>query len=114
MDGGRDGHSVFAYYLLKALEKNNLSISDIQHIVPHQANNRIIEAFSRRANIPMERFVVNLEKYGNTSSASIPLALDEACRSGRFKKGDLILSAAFGAGLTVASTIFRWTMGEQV
>jgi 3-oxoacyl-[acyl-carrier-protein] synthase III len=95
-------------FALMALEKNNVSRDEIAYVVPHQANNRIIEAFAKRAEIPMDRFVVNLEKYGNTSSATIPVAMDEAFRDGRFKKDDLILTAAFGAGLTVASALIKW------
>jgi 3-oxoacyl-[acyl-carrier-protein] synthase III len=75
---------------------------------PHQANVRIIEAVSQYLELPMDRFYVNLDRYGNTSSASIPIALDEARRSGRIKHGDLTLLVAFGAGLTYASALIRW------
>ncbi len=95
------------------MEKNGVSKSEVTHRVPHQANNRIIEAFSQKAEIPMDRFVVNLDKYGNTSSATIPVAMDEAFRSGRFKKGDIILTAAFGAGLTVGSALIKWSIETQ-
>ena len=90
------------------LEKNGLTAEDISLVVPHQANIRIIEAISSRTGIPMDRIVVNLQKYGNTSSASVPLALNEANEEGRLKKGDLILLIAFGAGLTWATTLLRW------
>ncbi len=90
------------------LEQNNLSPDQIQCVIPHQANLRIIESISTRLNIPMERFFLNLEKYGNTSAASIPIALDEAYRSGRLKSGDLILMVAFGAGLTWGASLMRW------
>jgi 3-oxoacyl-[acyl-carrier-protein] synthase-3 len=77
-------------------------------VIPHQANIRIIESLAGSLEIPMERVYVNLDRFGNTSSASIPLALDEARRSGRIKPGDLTLLVAFGAGLTYGSTLIRW------
>lgn len=92
----------------KALESANVHIDEVAHIIPHQANNRIIEALAKKSHLTMERFVVNLQKYGNTSSASIPVALDEVCRSGKLKQDEYILTAAFGAGLTVASSLIQW------
>src|SRR5688500_1718983 len=77
-------------------------------VIPHQANLRIIEAISQYLELPMERFFVNVDRYGNTSAASIPIALDEARRAGRIKPGDLTLLVAFGAGLTYGSTLIRW------
>ncbi|MDB6114653.1 MAG: fabH 1 [Lacunisphaera sp.] len=90
------------------MEQHNLKPDQINLVIPHQANIRIIEALAANLKIPMERVYVNLDRYGNTSSASIPLALDEARRSGRIKPGDLTLLVAFGAGLTYGSTLIRW------
>lgn len=81
---------------------------DLDLVIPHQANMRIIESLAKRLNIPMEKFYNNLDRYGNTSAASIPIALDEALRNGRIKPGNLVLLVAFGAGLTWASTLIRW------
>jgi 3-oxoacyl-[acyl-carrier-protein] synthase III len=92
----------------KALEKAGLSIDDIACVIPHQANLRIIEAIADRLKIPIEKFYVNLDKYGNTSAAAVAMALDEANRSGRIKAGDYILMVVFGGGLTWASTIIEW------
>lgn len=91
------------------LAKCDLQKEDIDWLIPHQANIRIIQAVSRRLGIPMERFVVNIEKYGNTSGASIGLALNEAVKDGRIKKGDTILCVAFGGGFTWGATIINWT-----
>ena len=77
-------------------------------LIPHQANLRIIKAIASRLKLPMNKVVVNLDKYGNTSSASIPIALDDAVRTGRIRKGDYILLEAFGSGLTWASALLRW------
>jgi 3-oxoacyl-[acyl-carrier-protein] synthase-3 len=90
------------------VEQHNLTVDQINLVVPHQANIRIIEALSNNLGIPLEKFYVNLDRYGNTSAASIPLALDEARRSGRIKPGDYTLLVAFGAGLTYGSTLIRW------
>ena len=92
----------------KLLERNNLTKDDVAVVIPHQANNRIIEAISDRVKIPMEKFFVNLERYGNTSAASIPIALSEAVAAGRLKKGDWLLLVAFGGGLTWGATLIRW------
>ncbi len=93
----------------QALAQNGLSRKKIQLVVPHQANLRIIQAVSDKLKIPMEKFFTNLQKYGNTSSASIPIALDEAHRKGCLKNGDHILLVSFGAGLTWGASIVRWT-----
>ncbi len=93
---------------LEALKANGLSIGDIQWFVPHQANRRIIEAVGARLGLPGERVVMNLERVGNTSAASIPVALDELVRSRRVASDHLLLFAAFGAGLTWGSAIVRW------
>lgn len=94
--------------VLETLEDNKLKPSDISLLVPHQANLRIIQATARRIGLPMEKVAVNLDRYGNTSAASIPLALDEAVRSGRVREGDYILLEAFGGGLTWASALIKW------
>jgi 3-oxoacyl-[acyl-carrier-protein] synthase-3 len=92
----------------KALELAGLTIDDIACVIPHQANLRIIEAIADRLKIPIEKFYVNLDKYGNTSAAAVAIALDEANRSGRIKKGDYVLMVVFGGGLTWASTVIEW------
>lgn len=92
----------------KILELCNISSKDISLMIPHQANIRIIEATAKRIKLPMDRVYVNIHKYGNTSAASIPIALDEAVREGRIKKGDKILLVAFGAGFTWGATLIEW------
>jgi 3-oxoacyl-[acyl-carrier-protein] synthase-3 len=92
----------------KALEQAGLTIDDISCVIPHQANLRIIEAIADRLKIPVEKFYVNLDRYGNTSAAAVAIALDEANRSGRIKAGDYILMVVFGGGLTWASTVIEW------
>ncbi|MEK7267201.1 MAG: beta-ketoacyl-ACP synthase III, partial [Nitrospirota bacterium] len=86
----------------RTLEENKLKASQISLLIPHQANLRIIQATAERLNIPMEKVFVNIDKYGNTSAASIPIALDEAVRQGRVRDGDYVLLEAFGGGLTWA------------
>ncbi|MDY6796832.1 MAG: beta-ketoacyl-ACP synthase III [Actinomycetota bacterium] len=81
---------------------------DVKLIVPHQANNRIIEATARKLRLPVERFFMNIERYGNTSAASIPIAMDEALSMGRIETGDLVILAGFGAGLTWGGVLLRW------
>jgi 3-oxoacyl-[acyl-carrier-protein] synthase-3 len=92
----------------EALEANNLKVEDVALFVPHQANARIIKAVATRLGLPMEKVAMNLDRYGNTSAASIPLALDEAVRAGRVQRGDIVLLEAFGGGLTWASAVIRW------
>ncbi|MBM4123948.1 MAG: ketoacyl-ACP synthase III [Nitrospira sp.] len=92
----------------EALAANNLTVEDLDLYVPHQANIRIIKAVVTRLGLPMEKVVLNMDRYGNTSAASIPLALDEAVRGGRVKAGNLVMLEAFGAGLTWASAVIRW------
>ena len=92
----------------KALEEAGLSISDVDWVVPHQANMRILKAFAERAKVPLEKVVINLDRYGNTSTASIPLALTEATGDGRIKTGDLLVLNAFGAGVTYGAIVMRW------
>ena len=90
------------------MEQHHLTPDQISLVIPHQANIRIIEALAGNLKMPMDKFYVNLDRFGNTSSASIPLALDEARRAGRIKTGDLTLLVAFGAGLTYGATLIRW------
>jgi 3-oxoacyl-[acyl-carrier-protein] synthase-3 len=92
----------------KALDQAGLSIQDIACVIPHQANLRIIEAIADRLDISIDKFFVNLDRYGNTSAAAVAMALDEANRTGRIKPGDYILMVVFGGGLTWASTIIEW------
>jgi 3-oxoacyl-[acyl-carrier-protein] synthase-3 len=92
----------------RALEAAGLKYDDIACVIPHQANMRIIEAIAHRMNLPIEKFHVNLEKYGNTSAAAVAIALDEAHRTGRFCIGDYILLVVFGGGLTWASSVIQW------
>lgn len=93
---------------LDLLAKHKLDVADVDHVIPHQANARIVESLSQRLEIPLEKFYCNLHKYGNTSAASIPLALDEAFKSSQFNKGDLGLLVAFGAGLTWSAALVRF------
>jgi 3-oxoacyl-[acyl-carrier-protein] synthase-3 len=83
-------------------------VEDLDLYVPHQANIRILKAVASRLELPPEKVMLNLEQYGNTSAASIPIALDEAVRQGRVKEGSLVMLGAFGAGLTWASALIRW------
>jgi len=92
----------------EALTANNLTVADLDLLVPHQANMRIIKAVASRLGLSLEKVMLNLERYGNTSAASIPLAVDEAVKAGRITEGSLVLMEAFGAGLTWASTVVRW------
>jgi 3-oxoacyl-[acyl-carrier-protein] synthase-3 len=92
----------------KALEQAGLTTDDIACVIPHQANLRIIEAIADRLKIPLDRFYVNLDKYGNTSAAAVAMALDEANRTGRITRGDYVLMVVFGGGLTWASTVVEW------
>lgn len=94
--------------VLETLAFNNIQNGEIDLLIPHQANLRIIQAIAKRLNLPEEKVYVNIQKYGNTSSASIPIALDEANREGRIKDGDLLLFNAFGAGLTWGAALVRW------
>ena len=90
------------------LEQHHLTADQISCVIPHQANQRIIEMLSKNLSIPLARFFINLDRYGNTSAASIPLALDEARRAGRIRPGEFTLLLSFGAGLTYGSTLIRW------
>jgi 3-oxoacyl-[acyl-carrier-protein] synthase-3 len=92
----------------EVLKKANLSKEDIDFFIPHQANMRIIESAIKRLGLTEEKVIVNLDRYGNMSSASIPVALDEALRQGRIKRGDVVVLCGFGGGLTWGATILRW------
>ena len=94
---------------LKAVESAGLTVADIDLLIPHQANIRIIEKAAERMGLPREKIVVNLDRYGNTSAASIPLALDEAARAGRLQPGSLLVLVGFGAGLTWGANVIRWS-----
>jgi 3-oxoacyl-[acyl-carrier-protein] synthase III len=93
---------------LRTLEQNNLNPSDLTLLIPHQANQRIIQATAERLKLPVEKVFMNLDKYGNTSAASIPIALDEAYQTGKIHEGDYILLEAFGGGLTWATALIKW------
>lgn len=93
---------------LRVVKDAGLTTDQIDLLVPHQANIRIIQATAKRLGLPMEKVYLNLNKYGNTSAASVPLALHHACNEGRIKKGDHIVSVAFGGGLTWGAVLFRW------
>jgi 3-oxoacyl-[acyl-carrier-protein] synthase III len=110
-----DGREVFRFgvttvvdLIKDAMERHNLKPEDIGAIVPHQANIRIIESAADRLNLPLSLFVTNIHNYGNTSAASVPIALDEANRAGRLPKGKPIIMLAFGAGLTWTSAVVEW------
>jgi 3-oxoacyl-[acyl-carrier-protein] synthase-3 len=92
----------------KALFHANLSVDQIDWLILHQANQRILDAVAQRLNIPAHKVISNLAEYGNTSAASIPLALDEAVQAGKIKPGDIIATSGFGAGLTWGAAIFQW------
>ncbi|HEY7136736.1 MAG TPA: beta-ketoacyl-ACP synthase III [Acidimicrobiia bacterium] len=94
-----------------ALERAAVEVDDVAWFVPHQANVRIIDSAAKKLGIPRERTIVNIDRYGNTSAASIPLALSEAAEDGRLKDGDLVLLSGFGAGMTWGSAVLRWATG---
>ena len=98
----------FVEIIQTALAATDLKMSEIAHFIPHQMNARMIEAVAERLGFPMERIVINIANYGNTSAASIPIALDEAVRAGRVKRGDLLLMSAMGAGITWGTVVLRW------
>ena len=92
----------------ETLAANHFRVEDLDLYVPHQANVRILRAVAERLGLPSEKVMLNLDRYGNTSAASIPIALDEAVQQGRIKEGSLVMLGAFGAGLTWASALIRW------
>jgi len=93
---------------LEALRRAGLTLADVDLVIPHQANIRIIEAAAQRLGISRDKFVVNIDRYGNTSTASIPMALDEAVRGGRVGEGDTLLLVGFGGGVTWGAAVIVW------
>jgi len=111
----QDGAAVFKFavrqmaeFCVETLKRNNLTGNDIDLMIPHQANLRIISATADRLKLPPEKVVINIERYGNTTGATIPLAMNTAIEDGRLKKGSLVLLAAVGAGFTTGTTLLRW------
>ena len=111
----QDGQAVFKFAVRKMaelseklLERNGLTGKDIDVFIPHQANKRIITATAERLGMPMERVIIDIDRYGNTTSATIPLAMNTARQEGKLKKGDLVLLASVGAGFTVGTSLLRW------
>jgi 3-oxoacyl-[acyl-carrier-protein] synthase-3 len=110
-----DGKEIFKFSVKiipetinRLLDKNGYSIEDIDLIIPHQANVRIVEAAAKRLGIPKDKFYMNIDKYANTSAASIPIALNEAVSQNRIKKGDKIIMIGFGGGLTWGAVLYEW------
>jgi 3-oxoacyl-[acyl-carrier-protein] synthase-3 len=113
----QDGAVVFKFAVRKTeeisrrlLDRHGMDPSQIDLFVSHQANRRIIEASTERLGLDPKKVVINLEKYGNTTAGTIPLALADARRDGRLKKGDLVLLASVGAGFTVGAVLLRWSL----
>jgi 3-oxoacyl-[acyl-carrier-protein] synthase-3 len=113
----QDGQAVYKFAVrkmaestLKVLERNGMTGADLDVFIPHQANKRIITATADRLGMDPERVIINIENYGNTSSGTIPLAMEAAIEQGKLKKGDLVLLAAVGAGFTVGAALLRWEM----
>ncbi len=111
----QDGQAVYKFAVrkmaeatLKLLERNGVTGADLGCFIPHQANKRIITATADRLGLKPEQVIINIEKYGNTSAGTIPLAMETAIEEGKLKKGDLVLLAAVGAGFTVGATLLRW------
>ncbi len=98
----------FADSCVEAVEANRVTLEDINWFIPHQANLRMLQAVAKRLNVPFEKFYMTVHKYGNISSASVSIALDEAVRTGAVQKGHLVLLTAFGGGLTWGSALIRW------
>jgi len=113
----QDGAAVFKYAVRKmaevsvrVLERNGFKGSDVNVFIPHQANKRIITATADRLGLPAERVIINIDRYGNTTAGTIPLAMQTAIEEGRMKNGDLVLLASVGAGFTVGATLLRWAL----
>ncbi|MFC1565792.1 beta-ketoacyl-ACP synthase III [Candidatus Neomarinimicrobiota bacterium] len=111
----QDGKTVFKFAVKgmadissKILIRNNFTGDDVKLFIPHQANKRIIDATAKRCGIPDERVLINIDKYGNTTAATIPIGMDEAVSDGIIKDGDLVLTSSFGAGFTWGSMLIRW------
>jgi 3-oxoacyl-[acyl-carrier-protein] synthase-3 len=98
----------FVESINEAADFNNIVVDDINWFIPHQANFRMFRAIAKSLKVPIERFIVTLDKYGNSSSASCAIALDEAVRDGNIKEGDIICVPVFGGGLTWGSALIRW------
>jgi 3-oxoacyl-[acyl-carrier-protein] synthase-3 len=94
--------------VMTALKYNGLTVEDVDLLIPHQANDRISQMVARKLQIPMEKVARNIDRLGNTTAASIPIALDEAVQAGRLKPGDVVVLTAFGSGFTWASAVIRW------
>jgi 3-oxoacyl-[acyl-carrier-protein] synthase III len=116
----QDGKTVFkkavtgmAETSTRIMEKNGLTAGDINLFIPHQANYRIIDAVSKKMGLTEDKVVINIEKYGNTTAATIPLAMSEAWEDGRMKEGDWVLLAAFGAGFTWGSVLLKWAVDPE-
>ena len=113
----QDGQQVFKYAVRKMyeasrdlLDKNHLTVNDLDAFIPHQANRRIITATAERLGLSCEKVIINIDRFGNTTAATIPLATQDAVNSGKLKKGDLVMFAAVGAGYTVGTNLWRWQM----
>jgi 3-oxoacyl-[acyl-carrier-protein] synthase-3 len=111
----QDGQQVFKYAVRKMyeiccelLDRHGLTIKDVKLLIPHQANRRIITATAERLGMDCERVIINIDRYGNTTGATIPLATRDALESGKLKKGDVVLFMAVGAGFTVGANLWRW------
>ena len=111
----QDGQTVFKFAVRKTeeiarrlLERNGLTAADLDLFVSHQANRRIIQAATEKLGVAPEKVIINIERFGNTTAATIPLALNDAVASGRLKKGQLVLLASVGAGFTVGAVLLRW------
>jgi 3-oxoacyl-[acyl-carrier-protein] synthase III len=98
----------FPEVIREALAENGLSVDDLSLLIPHQANLRISQAVGAALRLPEEKVYSNIERYGNTTAASIPIALDECVEQGRIRDGDLVCLAAFGSGFTWAASLLRW------
>lgn len=98
----------FAEAAEEALTHNNIPLSEVKWIIPHQANSRILQQVARRLGAPFEKVYLTIEKYANISSATVPIALDEAIRNGSVLRGDVVVLTAFGGGLTWGSSLIRW------
>ena len=94
----------------RVLSRSGVKIDEIAALIPHQANKRIITSSAERLGLPLERVVINIDRYGNTTAGTIPLAMDTARQEGRLHKGDLVLIASVGAGFTVGASLLRWEM----
>jgi 3-oxoacyl-[acyl-carrier-protein] synthase-3 len=111
----QDGQAVYKYAVRKmaeaserVLERNGYKGSDIKLLIPHQANKRIIQSTADRLGLADDRVIINIDRYGNTTAGTIPLAMETAVEQGRLNKGDLILLASVGAGFTVGACLLRW------